>query len=312
MLMKARWITLLAALSVVVLIGTLLLQHIVLQSAAPETRSSSLVAGSTSSSTGTPQSSTSTTATVQGGQAQATSHMLFDDEFNGTSLDLTKWTILNRPGDASNNEEECYRPTNVSVTGGALLLTDRADTSCSGYAVTSAMVQTTRFHFLYGTLDIRARMPSGQGQWPALWLLGENCQETNISTADNVGSCAWPVAGSDEIDLFEGQNANTTTGRFNILTGDAPNNANWAQGCNGVPLTLDVSTGYHVYSLIWAPGSVTWQVDRHTYCSFTTHVPSTAMFIIMNIAVGGGIVGESIDFSRLPQTMSVDYVRVYQ
>ena len=242
----------------------------------------------------------------------AGSQLVFDDEFSGTGLDTSQWIALNRPGDSSNSEQECYRPSNATVSGGALLITDRLDSSCAGYRYTSAMIQPSAFNFTYGTFEVRARMPSGQGQWPALWLLGANCQQPNITSPDNIGRCQWPMPGSNEIDLFEGQNTSTTTGFFNLHTGTGANNDDQHFACNGVSLPFDTSTGYHTYDLIWQPKSLVWQIDGHTYCSTSTNVPNTAMFPILNIAVGGDFVGQSVDTSAMPQTLSVDYVRVYQ
>jgi beta-glucanase (GH16 family) len=242
----------------------------------------------------------------------------FDDEFNGTTLG-SQWTALNRVGDTSNSELECYIPDNAIVAAGMLTLTDRVDSFCTGYgspyAYSSAMVQTRTFNFTYGTIIFRAKLPSGQGQWPGLWLLGANCQASNIMSADNSGTCQWPVPGSDEIDVFEGVNADTTHGHFNLHTGDSPNNDNHTWGCNGVQLSVDTHTDFHTYMLIWHPGSLQWYIDGVNYCSTTNYVPTTPMFLIMNIAVGGSSIGPvdpKVMPQTMPQTMQIDFVRVYQ
>jgi beta-glucanase (GH16 family) len=235
---------------------------------------------------------------------------IFDDEFNSSTLG-TQWTALNRPGDSSNSELECYTPANATVGGGILTLTDRAQTGCGHLNYTSAMVQTTAFHFTYGTIVFRAKLPSGQGQWPALWLLGANCQSTNITSADNSGSCQWPVPGSDEIDVFEGKNTSTTAGYFNLHTGSAPNVDDQLQGCNDVPLAIDTHADFHTYVLDWHPGLLQWSIDGVNYCTITNAVPTTSMFLIMNIAVGGNFVG-GVDPSAMPQSLQIDYVRVYR
>jgi beta-glucanase (GH16 family) len=239
----------------------------------------------------------------------ATGPAAFDDEFSGSSLNTTTWTALNRPGDASNSEQQCYRPGNAAVVSGALVLSDKQDSSCSGYSYTSAMLQTATYHFTYGTFEVRAQMPTGTGQWPALWLLGANCQATYPTSPDNAGACQWPTPGSDELDMYEGK-GNPAVGAFNLEEGTSPNNADLAYGCNGVALPFDTSAGYHTYDLVWAPGSLTWQIDGVTYCSTTSNVPTTAMFLLLNIALGGA--GGTIDPAVLPQTMHIDYVRVYQ
>jgi beta-glucanase (GH16 family) len=228
--------------------------------------------------------------------------LVFDDEFNGTVLS-SSWTALNRPGDASNQEVGCYRPGNAAVGNGLLVLTTKVDSSCAGYSYTSAYVQWTSFNFLYGTLEVRAKEAGGQGTWPALWLLGANCQQSNISSPNNVPPCNWPQPGSDEIDMTEIMGGNLTGVNQQIhSSGNNP-------GCYAQ--TSDVSQNWHVYTLVWQPGSVTWKIDGVTTCVKTQGVPSHPMFLIMNTAVGG-FGGGVVNPSTLPQTHSIDYVRVTQ
>jgi beta-glucanase (GH16 family) len=248
------------------------------------------------------------------------STLVFDEEFTGSPA-LQQWTILDRAGDHSNLEEECYKPTNVTVSPGLLTLTDRAlnGTIVCGYpgysdsfSYTSAMVQTTGFNFTYGTVEFSAKMPTGGGQWPGLWLLGANCQSVNPTTPDNSGACQWPVPGSDEIDVFEGKGSDTTLGYFNLHTGDSANNDNHWQGCNDVALSpIDTHSGFHVYRLDWRQGSLDWYVDGTHFCHIDQYVPATPMFLIMNVALGGGF-GGTVDPSVMPQSMQVQWVKVYQ
>jgi beta-glucanase (GH16 family) len=224
----------------------------------------------------------------------------FDEEFGGTSLDTSRWVALNRPGDGGNNEKECYIPSNAAVGGGYLVLTTKVDSSCSGFSYTSSMVQWKSDSFLYGTLDIRAKLAGGKGTWPSLWLLGTNCQQTNITTPNNVPPCNWPVTGSDEIDIAEVMLANLTHVNQQIHS----NSAN--PGCTAT--TSDVSVNWHTYTLDWQPGKMVWKIDGTTTCTITSNVPTTSMFLIMNTAVGG--MGGTIDNNTLPQTHSIDYVRL--
>jgi beta-glucanase (GH16 family) len=137
------------------------------------------------------------------GPLVASGQYSFDDEFNGNSLDTAAWVPLNRPGDSSNNEQQYLLPSNVSVSGGNLAITCKVDSSQPGYGYTSGMVQWKSFNFTYGTVKFRAKMAGGQGTWPSVWLLGSNCQQTNVPSADNVPPCNWPEPGSDEIDIAE-------------------------------------------------------------------------------------------------------------
>jgi beta-glucanase (GH16 family) len=240
--------------------------------------------------------------------SSASGKLIFSDEFNGASLDTDKWIALNRPGDASNNEEECYRTNNVKETAGTLVLTSLLDSACSSFLYTSGAVQTRSFHFLYGTIAIRAKMPHGQGMWPALWLLGANCQSLYPSTPDNGGACQWPIPGSDEVDILEMKGQDPSTDYMSINYGSQPNQAQNVQCAYSGP---DFSQEFHTFSLIWTPGQIIWYVDGTQRCSQTTGVPSHPLFLIMNSAIGGNFVG-SVDSSIFPQTHVIDYVRIYQ
>jgi len=226
----------------------------------------------------------------------------FADQFNGTTLDTTQWTAMNRPGDLSNAEQGCYKPSNVSESGGMLNILTKTDNSCAGYNYTSGMIQPTNFHFLYGTVRFRAKFAGGTGTWPAVWLLGANCQASNIiSAAESTPPCNWPQPGSDEVDIAEIVGANK--GNVNEFVFMSAGNG----GCATTP--TDTSVNFHVYDLIWTPGHLTWKIDGVTTCTDTVHVPNTPMFPIINTAVGGAG-GGTINPATLPQTTSVDYITI--
>lgn len=258
----------------------------------PTTTSTRVPATATSSSTPVPATATSTSTPVLTGQT------LFDDEFNGSALDSAAWVALNRGGDASNNEQEYYTPLNVAEAGGNLALTINSDTSHSGYSYASGMVQWKSFNFTYGTLEIRAKLPSGS--WPALWLLGSNCQATNVISADNVAPCDWDTPGSEEIDMTEVFGSRTSVNQqvhSSVL------------GNPGFTATVtDASQNWHTYDLVWGPGSLIWKVDgTTTYSIKNSAVPSKPMFLLMNTAMNPVMPGISG-----PEQLQVDYVRVSQ
>jgi beta-glucanase (GH16 family) len=222
---------------------------------------------------------------------------VFFDDFSGTSVDSNMWTVADGPGDASNRELECYQPGNVAVSGDALQITTQVQPiACGGttYSYTSGAVQWTSLSFTYGTVEFRAKMAGGQGPWPAIWLLGTNCQTPS-------SPCNWPQAGSDEIDITEILGSNHTVVNQQIHSGG--NNA----GCH--PATTDVSQNWHTYQLVWAPGSLVWRIDGVNTCRLVSGVPSTPMFLIIDTAVGGAG-GGAVNDATLPQTMMVDYVKV--
>jgi beta-glucanase (GH16 family) len=226
----------------------------------------------------------------------------FDDEFDGAAVDTAAWHVLNRGGDASNHEAQCYLPGNVSEAGGNLAITSKVDSSCPGYRYTSGMVQWATFAYTFGTIEIRAKQSGGQGSWPAQWLLGARCQVANVTTDVNAGGCNWPDPGSDEIDIAEFKTSGTDTVLQNVVSGRSgfltctesvsPADANW-----------------HVYALTRTPSAVTWSVDGAVTCTQRTVVPTDPMFLIMNNAMGGDG-GGAIVAGDFPQTMLIDYVRV--
>jgi beta-glucanase (GH16 family) len=235
---------------------------------------------------------------------------MFDDEFQGSTLS-SAWTGVAGPGDASNNEQECFSPQNVTVTGG--VLQEKAEvgsisgcncplssTNSCGY--TSGAVQWTSLSFTYGTVSVRAKLAGGQGTWPAIWLLGSDCESPTWLQS----SCPWPASGSNEIDIAEILQSNLTGVNEQIHTENS--SGTWEEPeCTGS--TSDVSQNWHIYTLIWAPGSLTWKIDGVQTCQITSYVPTTPMFMIINTAVGG-VGGGTVQNSTLPQTTQVDYVRV--
>jgi beta-glucanase (GH16 family) len=226
--------------------------------------------------------------------------MVFSDEFNSSSLDTSKWVALNRSGDSSNQEVGCYAPDHVGVSGGLLTLRTDVAACPDGKSYTSGAIQMRSFSFTYGTVEFRSKESGGTGTWPAEWLLGTNCQQSNVSDA-NAPVCAWPNPGSDEIDIAEIFSYDHTTVNEQIHSG--------ANNDQCLAHVSDVTQNWHTYQLVWSPGSLVWKIDGVTTCSKTSGIPSTPMFLIVNTAVGG-TGGGAVDFSTLPQTHQVDYVRV--
>jgi beta-glucanase (GH16 family) len=226
----------------------------------------------------------------------------FSDEFDGSSLDTSKWVALDRSGDSSNQEVGCYAPDHAGVSGGVLTLRTDVAACPDGRPYTSGAIQMRSF-FTYGTVEFRSKEAGGAGTWPAEWLLGANCQQTNVASADNTPPCAWPNPGSDEIDIAEIFSYDHTMVNEQIHSGSNQDRC--------LPHVSDVTQNWHTYQLVWSPGSLVWKIDGVTTCTRTAGIPSTPMFLIVNTAVGG-IGGGTVDASTLPQAHQVDYVRIYK
>jgi beta-glucanase (GH16 family) len=229
------------------------------------------------------------------------------DEFSGESLDLSSWgyDVGNGSSGWGNNEWQYYTSgnANCTVANGKLTITARKE-SQGGYNYTSARIKTMgKREFQYGRIDIRARLPKGQGIWPALWMLGANFPTTG-----------WPMCG--ELDIME-------------LVGHQPNRVHGtAHFGNSVPSTqrsasYGLSSGtfsdaYHVFTLKWENNLVEWYVDDvkfHTLTPANTggiYPFNQKFFFIFNVAVGGNWPGYPDATTVFPQQMDVDYVRVFQ
>jgi len=227
----------------------------------------------------------------------ATYTLVWSDEFNGTSVNTGNWNIDNgNPG--VNNEKEYYQSANATVTGGNLVITARQE-SVGGQPYTSAKLETAgKFSMTYGRIEARIKLPMVQGTWPAFWMLG-----------NNINTVGWPACG--EIDIME--HVNTT----NTILGTM----HWDAGSGHVQYGSSTTTtpgDFHIYAVEWDASSIRWYVDDVLYVTgnIANNINNTGAFhlpfyIILNLAMGGDLPGNTIDNASLPTTMQVDYVRVY-
>jgi Glycosyl hydrolases family 16 len=210
--------------------------------------------------------------------------------FPSLSWSGISWSV-NNGGNHKNNEQQWYLPANVRVGGAGLTETAQVDSSCSGFSYTSGAIQSQKT-FTYGTVTVRAKFAGGTGPWPAIWLLGHNCQPWK-----GPNNCNWPNPGGDEIDIAEilGSNHSSIHQQIHSSAG----NPSCDKGVS------DSSSNWHTYELDWAPGSVTWKIDGSTTCTASGGaVPSQPMFLIINTAVGGDGAG-TVSNGTLPQTTTV-------
>ena len=229
---------------------------------------------------------------------------------NRWGYDLGDGTEQGIPG-WGNEELQYYtdRPENATIQNGVLLITAREE-SFEGAQYTSARLSTKDlFEQQYGRFEARIRLPFGQGIWPAFWMLGADDDEN-----------PWPGAG--EIDIMEYRGQEPT-----ILIGSVH-----GPGYNGgdaisKEYTLEndrFDTGFHIFGVEWGPDFINYYVDDVLYNQITPEdieeetdgegvwVFNKPFYILMNLAVGGTFVGSPNAETQFPQTMLVDYVRVYE
>jgi beta-glucanase (GH16 family) len=230
------------------------------------------------------------------------------DEFNvdgQPDANLWGYNIGRGQNGWGNNELQFYtdRAKNVTVKDGNLVITADKE-SFNGAQYTSARLLTKgKFDQAYGRFEARMQLPWGQGIWPAFWMLGADI-DTN----------AWPNCG--EIDIMELRGQNPT-----VLIGSVhgPGYSGGQAISKSYTLKNDrFDTSFHIFGVEWGPDYINFYVDDVLYNQIKpsdlpgTWVFNKPFFIIMNIAVGGNFVGSPNDQTVFPQTMLVDYVRVYK
>jgi beta-glucanase (GH16 family) len=245
--------------------------------------------------------------------------LVWQDEFNSNALDSTHWTfdIGNGAGGWGNNELEYYtsRPQNVSISNGLLHIVALKE-SFSGFNYTSAKLKSSGLVYKkYGRFEFRARFPTGQGYWPALWMMPE----------DSVYG-GWAVSG--EIDIFENRGSNSLNVLGTIHFGGMYPNNTHSSGPSFNFSNGDSVTNFHVYALEWTTNAIRWYVDDTLYETQTfwwssSNPTNTSIrnpfpapfdqpfYMIMNLAVGGNFGGNPDASTQFPGEMQVDYVRVY-
>ncbi|UII78693.1 family 16 glycosylhydrolase [Flagellimonas sp. CMM7] len=204
-----------------------------------------------------------------------------------------------------NQELQYYtdRPENITIQNGVLLITAQQE-SFQGSEYTSARLLTKdKFEQQYGRFEARIRLPFGQGIWPAFWMLGADIDEN-----------PWPGAGEIDIMEYRGQNPTVLIGSVH-----GPGYSGGEAISKEYTLQNDrFDTGFHIFGVEWGPEYVNFYVDDVLYNQITPEdvtgpwVFNKPFYILMNLAVGGTFVGSPNAETEFPQTMIVDYIRVYK
>jgi beta-glucanase (GH16 family) len=240
--------------------------------------------------------------------------LTWSDEFNaadGSAPDSSKWTFDLGGNGWGNDELETYtsRPQNVQIQGGNLVITAIQELFMGDDGIvrpyTSSRIKTQgKFSQQYGRFEARIKLPAGRGVWPAFWVMG-----------DNVDTVQWPSCG--EIDIMEniGNHPKTV---YSTVHGPTSDGSAYRIGA-----TYDsdsaFSDDFHIFAMEWAPDILKFYVDGNLYNTLTqANLPSNYIwvfdhpfFIVLNVAVGGVWSGPPDSSTVFPQSMLVDYVRVY-
>ena len=247
--------------------------------------------------------------------AQTTSgwKLIWSDEFKGPAgspPDSTKWNYDLGGGGWGNFEAETYTnsPQNVFQDGNGNLVIRAIRDSSGLYTSTrlqtgspGASTHTADLSWQYGRIVARIKLPFGKGVWPAFWMLGENIDQVN-----------WPACG--EVDILETIGTDITTNHGSL---HAPSYN--PTGTYALPNGAKYSDGVHTFAAEWEPGVVRFYVDDALYETRTSGETDAGgtwefdhpFFLLLNVAVGGMWPGDPDSTTVFPQTLKVDWVRVY-
>jgi beta-glucanase (GH16 family) len=238
--------------------------------------------------------------------------LVWYDEFDGAAGTPPRpdYWAFDVGGHGWGNEQLEYdtdRVDNAAHDGDGHLVITAREEPFAGNAYTSARIKSeARFEQRYGLFEARLRLPSGRGLWPAFWMLGAD-----------IGEVGWPQCGEIDIMEYRGQEPSVVLGSLH-----GPGYS------GGSALTTTYRLGddarfddeFHVFAIEWDPGRISWSVDGNVYQIATTAevigrgdwVFDHPFFLLLNLAVGGRFVGNPDETTSFPQSMYVDYVRVYQ
>ncbi len=248
--------------------------------------------------------------------------LVWSDEFESNgAVNATKWhhqTQLPAGGNWFNGEEQHYTNelTNSFVENGVLKIVAKKEVyTTQGYTkqYTSARLNS-KFAFTYGRVDIRAKIPTNQGTWPALWMLGKNVIEPGAYFSSTYGTASWPACG--EIDIME--HGITSWQPIGYVQSALHTPSSFGNTTNiGGTIANNLGNDFHVYSMNWSPNQITFLLDGVAFYTYNPAVKNASnwpfnldQYLLLNIAMGG--VAGTIPSNFINATMEVDYVRIYQ
>ncbi len=238
--------------------------------------------------------------------------LVWADEFNGDAINFEYWnhelgdgTAYGLPAGWGNNELQLYTDqaahSGIDKTNDVSALRITAEEETAGAYRSAKLTSQNKISVRFGRVDVKAKMPSGQGIWPAIWMLG-----------DNIDEISWPGCG--EIDIVEvlGQEPDRMYSTVHFT-----NSENSLESIQGESNNFgDLSTDYHVYTVEWTPEQIRFLLDGTMINELDIEDDMKeflrSFYIILNVAVGGYWPGDPDNTTVFPQQMLVDYVRVYE
>ena len=241
--------------------------------------------------------------------------LVWSDEFDADSLDETHWNYLlgtgyNNDGSGwGNNELQYYRRENTRLADGKLIITARKENYENRSYTSSRLTTDDKQEITFGRIDVRAKLPIGQGIWPAVWMLG----------ADFPATQGWPAAGEIDIMEYLGHKPNTLYGTVHYGR-DYLENRRYRGDSTRIEGSEPFHTQYHTFSIDWRRDTIDWLLDGERYHRFTAaeaqrsgqpYPFNAPQYLLINLAVGGNWPGSPDSTTQFPQELLVDYVRMY-
>lgn len=248
--------------------------------------------------------------------------LVWSDEFNNNgAVNANNWfhqTQLPAGGSWFNGEVQHYTNliTNSYVNAGFLNIVGKKE-PYTNQGVTKEFTSArlnSKFAFLYGRVDVRAKLPLNQGTWPAIWTLGKNVNEDGAYFDSAFGTVNWPACG--EIDMME--HGITPSQPQNYIQSALHTPSSFGNTTNiGGTIANNLGNDFHLYSMNWSPYQISFLLDGVVYYTYNPAVknadnwPFTSdQYVLLNIAMGGIAGTIPADFTQA--TMEIDYVRIYQ
>ena len=246
-------------------------------------------------------------------------NLVWSEEFDGNSLDASKWNIETGYGPNNsgwgNDESQLYTDSsdNLKIVDGVAVITARCDSgNCikRNGSITSAKINTKgKFEFKYGKVEARIKLPSGRSTWPAFWMLGAGYPDVS-----------WPQSG--EIDIMEmfqenSSDINTTHTTIHWFDESKAAGTEWTFFSQSKRFDEPLTSDFHVFTVEWDKDNIVGKIDGEAF--YTKAINSTEMsefhetfYLILNIAIDGTLGGAPDAIKTTPQEMIVDWVRVYE
>lgn len=241
--------------------------------------------------------------------------LIWQDEFNGKTLDKSKWNVLTRET-SKHNELQYYIPDEVYLKDGSLVIRSSKRDFGSQHYTSGRLDTKDKLAITYGRIEIRGKLPVGKGMWPAYWLYPQNrdwpMEYTMLEAVAAGKESLIPEYRPwySEIDIMEflGHEPKIFYGTLHYYTFKGEKKT------SSVTYPADFSFGddFHLFTLEWEPGAIRWFIDNKLVHTSTDGIPHSPHYLILNTAVGGAWPGNPDSTTVFPAFHKIDYVRVYQ